>query len=93
LTSSIVLFSSYKRCIYFILRPGQYYNKSEVTWYFFNFDQALKTKEYDMDDSNFVSMGIVFAGIIIMPVIIIRIAKLMKVIKDKKAAAAAAAEK
>ena len=46
-----------------------------------------------MDDSNFVSMGIVFAGIIIMPVIIIRIAKLMKVIKDKKAAAAAAAEK
>jgi len=45
-----------------------------------------------MDLSN-APMAIVFAGIIIMPVIIIRIAKLMKVVKDKKAAAAAGGEK
>ncbi|MFA6209760.1 MAG: hypothetical protein WC714_10080 [Candidatus Obscuribacterales bacterium] len=40
-------------------------------------------------DDNFVLMGIVFAGIIIMPLVIIRLAKAMKVLKDKKAAAAA----
>jgi hypothetical protein len=34
-----------------------------------------------------VSMGIVLAGIIIMPVIIIRLAKAWKTLKDKKAAA------
>lgn len=34
-----------------------------------------------------VSMGIVLAGIIIMPVIIIRLAKSWKQLKDKKAAA------
>jgi hypothetical protein len=41
-------------------------------------------------DMDFAPMGIAFAGIIIMPVIIIKLAKLMKVVKDKKAAAAAA---
>ena len=40
-----------------------------------------------------VPMGIVFAGIIIMPVIIIRIAKLLKEVKAKKAAASTSAEK
>ncbi len=40
-------------------------------------------------DENFVPMGIVFAGIIIMPVIIIKLAKALKVLKDKKAASAA----
>lgn len=38
-------------------------------------------------DMDFVPMGIVFAGIIIMPIIIIRIAKLMREVKEKKAAA------
>ncbi len=31
-------------------------------------------------------MGLVFAGIVIMPVIIIKLAKSMKALKDKKAA-------
>jgi len=42
-------------------------------------------------DSEFAPMGIVFAGIIIMPVLIIQIAKRLKAIKDKKAAAAGTA--
>jgi len=46
-----------------------------------------------MDMENFAPMGIVFAGIIIMPVIIIKLAKLMKTVKEKKAAAAAAGDK
>ena len=46
-----------------------------------------------MELGDFAPMGIVFAGIIIMPVIIIKIAKTMKIIKDKKAAAAATGEK
>jgi hypothetical protein len=37
-------------------------------------------------EDNFVLMGIVFASIIIMPLVIIRLAKAMKGIKDKKAA-------
>jgi len=40
-------------------------------------------------DENFVPMGIVFAGILIMPVIIIRLAKALKTLKDKKAASSA----
>lgn len=37
-------------------------------------------------DMGFVSMGLVFAGIVIMPVIIIKLVKSMKAVKDKKAA-------
>jgi hypothetical protein len=44
-------------------------------------------------DMDFAPMGIAFAGIIIMPVIIIKLAKLLKGIKEKKAAAAASGEK
>jgi hypothetical protein len=40
-----------------------------------------------------VPMVIVVAGIIIMPVIIIRIAKLMREVKEKKATASSSAEK
>ena len=43
-----------------------------------------------MENSNFVPMAIVFSGIIILPIIIIRLAKSMKVLKDKKEATAAA---
>lgn len=41
-------------------------------------------------DMDFVPMGIVAAGVIILPVIIIRIAKLMKQMKEKKAASTSA---
>lgn len=40
-------------------------------------------------DENYVPIAIVAAGIIVMPVIIIKLAKALKVVKDKKAAAAA----
>ncbi|CAN5616235.1 hypothetical protein BH11CYA1_BH11CYA1_40710 [soil metagenome] len=40
-------------------------------------------------DEQFQLMAIVFASIIIMPLVIIKLAKAMKVLKDKKAAAAA----
>ncbi|MBU6451942.1 MAG: hypothetical protein KGS72_09210 [Cyanobacteria bacterium REEB67] len=46
-----------------------------------------------MDMGDFAPMGIVFAGIIIMPVIIIKLAKMMKVVKEKKEAAAVTGEK
>lgn len=37
-------------------------------------------------DTGFISIAIVFAGIVILPVIIIRLAKSVKAVKDKKAA-------
>jgi hypothetical protein len=37
-----------------------------------------------MEDNNFIFMAIVFAGIVVLPVIIIRLAKSMKVLKEKK---------
>ena len=40
-------------------------------------------------DDNFILMGIVFAGIIIMPLVIIKLAKAMKVLKEKKSSGAA----
>ncbi len=38
-------------------------------------------------DTGFICMGIVVAGIVIMPVVIIKLAKSLKAVKDKKAAA------